>query len=1746
MCVGIFFVGLAAYANPTADFTLSVKQGCVPLSISFTDRSSGAVSYLWEFGNGNQSTLKNPSAIYYRSGNFTVKLTVTDANGNKSSKSFSPVRVFSNPIAQFKADTVGCIGEVLSYSDLSVKADTVINKWTWDYGDGSLSNTQNPSHAYSYSGYFSVGLTVTDGFGCKSLVNKSAYIRIKPSPKADFKLDNDYACKMPGVFNAVNTGSGAATYKWYCTDGSSGSGNSFSTNIGNYGKYRIRLVAIGSNLCSDTAIKDVLIEKLIPKFSSGNVCQNNEMQFDNQSTPDINNLRYKWDFGDGNSDTVKEPKHKYLTDGKFTVTLTVFKGKCSETISREITVNPRPDVTISIDDSIGCEAPFKAKFKLNGSDYAGAIFDFGDESSLSYYAKGVPIEHVYGSSGYFRVKATVRNIYGCIQEIESPNRVQVNTQKVIIKPNGVYGCVPKSATFRSEQKLLEDILSYEWSFGDTDVVYHTPTVNRVFYKPGMYIAELKITTVGGCIISDTTLISVGNRYEPSFKITKYDICNKDTIHFINTTPDYIKKIVTFKLIVTYPKVNDNGVLENYQIIPDSILFTGNGGKHRIKITAKHFGCITESRFEDSVNVHGPFPALGIRSLNCKNSLIALKPRFTWQTKAELYEDNALLLGYAALQDIQKKNLEYFRNSPFGKFKLKAWNDTFGCVDSIEPRLPFKLHWIDLNYQLNQACVPVKGKFSYDGSMQSFKWVFPNGDSSLDKIAKFDFKEAGNYVVKLIGYYDSSLCMDTNLLHIRIDGIALMGNVVRKNKCMPMDLELIDSAVGEDAHYHTWTVNGKETEARSRSTLLTVDYLIPGKNFVEVIHRVQSDKGCISEKSYKIPVEGPKGKYTFQRFAMCDTPVLYLKSYVDTSGSKLPVSTRWNFSNGYSSSEPHLREKFVSIGVNYFNLTFTDRNGCNTTYRDSFEVSPNMLQPQFKSNPTGRFCPPLECDFTDMSKTFNSEIVKWEWDFGDGNTSQLRNPRKLYLLPGSYDITLKVTSRSGCTATLKKPGYIIVKGPKGSYDFDRGSACLPHQVQFRGKTEDSASMEWDLGDGVVRQGNYFTHTYSRRGKYIPAMILSDTLGCKYTLPPIDTIEVFDYPQINLKADGLCFHDAIRVSQNSLSNHDSSHLKFYWYFNNVSRSPGKDSFYMPESRGMQKVQLIAENMGTCRDTALLNLRIFAPEADLSTSSDFVCVGQKTEFNNLSKSDTNITAFHWDFGDGNYSDNPKPFHQYKQPGAYDVMLIAKDIMNCYDTVFKPAYAKVGDTLAPPLVPVRRASVISDRAVELVFARYPDFDFSSYTVYRESNGRYYPMAEIRNPDDTVFNDMQCNTLQRSYCYKIQTANLCLMKSNPAESDEHCTIETKAFGLEEANKVIWTPYIGFDSIAQYQIWRKDAAPGSVYKMIASVPSPVLHFTDSFINCNTRQNYRILAIQHKGFEEFSYSDTAGAKPFYFNRTTPNYTWRTTVVSNEDTRVEWLNNAHSKWGIKAYLLDKTLSDGTPIFRNRYFDAMDTVYEDDFVRVNEKSYIYQVRGLDNCNDTTPYSNVAQSILLRGYFDLNTLKPAITWNHYQKWDQDIERYEIERKQPDGSFICIGRTDANVNVFIDMSAESNCSPEYVYRVRAISKIHSGAGIATYSLSNETNVYPHSTLFVPTAFSPDNNGINEVFAPKGTYISRYHIQIFNRWGEKVFDSHECMAGWSGLYMNDICMEGVYLYHIEALGADNKHYNLKGTFTLLR
>jgi PKD repeat protein len=160
-----------------AEFTASPTLGVAPVTVSFTNTSTGASSYRWDFGDGRSSTARNPSHTYAEGGSFTVTLTAAgpgDEEDVLTRKNY--IRVDGELVADFEAiPTSG--GSPLLVTFLARISGGSFDAVLWDFGDGNTSNALNPVHTYQADGLYTVRLQV---FGFASIANevKTDYIRV--------------------------------------------------------------------------------------------------------------------------------------------------------------------------------------------------------------------------------------------------------------------------------------------------------------------------------------------------------------------------------------------------------------------------------------------------------------------------------------------------------------------------------------------------------------------------------------------------------------------------------------------------------------------------------------------------------------------------------------------------------------------------------------------------------------------------------------------------------------------------------------------------------------------------------------------------------------------------------------------------------------------------------------------------------------------------------------------------------------------------------------------------------------------------------------------------------------------------------------------------------------------------------------------------------------------------------------------------------------------------------------------------------------------------------------------------------------------------------------------------------------------------------------------------------------------------------------------------------------------------------
>lgn len=268
------------YPQPVADFANNTV--CFSLATTFTDLSSTPVGSLigwdWNFGDPgsgttNTSTLNNPTHLFSGPGVYNVTLIITNSMGCKDTVTKS-VTILNLPVADFTFSNV-CDGQTATFTDLSNLAGGTISSWSWNFGDGSTSTLQNPTHLYAGPGAYNVSLIVVGSNGCIDEVVKT--IIIHPNPVVDFSYLN-YCFNSLTQFTDLSTitdpfGTTLMNWAWDFGDGNTSTDRNPLHSYAGPGMYWVTLTVTSSVGCSTTISKYITVDAVpMPVAINDTVC----------------------------------------------------------------------------------------------------------------------------------------------------------------------------------------------------------------------------------------------------------------------------------------------------------------------------------------------------------------------------------------------------------------------------------------------------------------------------------------------------------------------------------------------------------------------------------------------------------------------------------------------------------------------------------------------------------------------------------------------------------------------------------------------------------------------------------------------------------------------------------------------------------------------------------------------------------------------------------------------------------------------------------------------------------------------------------------------------------------------------------------------------------------------------------------------------------------------------------------------------------------------------------------------------------------------------------------------------------------------------------------------------------------------------------------------------------------------------------------------------------------------------------
>jgi len=342
------------FSKPTVSFTGSPVSGNAPLTVVFSPTIGGnATEYLWEFGDGTSlfaTSSVSRTHVYSSPGTYTVSLTATGFGGSTTftRNAYIKANVYiPAPVVSFTGSPLsGYYPFTASFVNSTVGASV----YEWNFGDGTTSSLQNPTHVYTSAGSYDVTLTAYGTGGVTTLtINSYITSLATPVPTVDFSatLVTGYAGLTPITFTGIASGIGITGYSWNFGDLTSSAVISPTHTYYTPGTYSVEFTA--SNAGGDGTrvrtnyITIVPVPTPTPSFTytptNGDIPL--IVTFTNTTTSPSGTgpVTYSWNFGDGNTSTDVNPSHHYSSSaGVKTVTLTATNAGGSSSVSQDVTL----------------------------------------------------------------------------------------------------------------------------------------------------------------------------------------------------------------------------------------------------------------------------------------------------------------------------------------------------------------------------------------------------------------------------------------------------------------------------------------------------------------------------------------------------------------------------------------------------------------------------------------------------------------------------------------------------------------------------------------------------------------------------------------------------------------------------------------------------------------------------------------------------------------------------------------------------------------------------------------------------------------------------------------------------------------------------------------------------------------------------------------------------------------------------------------------------------------------------------------------------------------------------------------------------------------------------------------------------------------------------------------------------------------------------------------------------------------
>ena len=1727
--------------GPTANFTTSLGgPGCAPQNVTFTNTSVGtspANNYQWNMGNGNTyvNTTTPPMQAYTNVGVYTVQLVAGNACG------------FDTVTATLTIDTIPVVDIVsipldgcspLTVATVNNSYGVPINYvWTVD-GIFAGNGAALPDQTFVNSGTSApVNHTIqlVGSNHCGSDTDAET-ITVHPETIANFTVNTDTICAGGSItFTSTSTGE-ALVYDWDFGVSTAATAGPHTITFPVAGTYTVDLTVTGfcgpDNATMDVVVLPIPVADFAP--STNSTCAGNMVSFVNNSTL---GGTYSWTFNGGTpatSNVYAPAPVTFNTAGTHEIILDVNVLGCVNSYSEFIDINPLPDPAFNLSVNTGC-TPLPVSFTYTGVALPGDTYawDFGNGNTSANIAPADEIYVALANDSTYTIELVVTTAFGCADSL-SANAV------VHPLPIADYTTLPDTACAGTPIGFLNNSIgasAYQWTFGDgtTSAVVspsHTYTIT------GDITTQLVAYTTFGC--TDTLQADIYIDSIPTADFIFDIVCEIDTTHFTDLS---IGGVTDWSW-----NFGDASPL-NTTASPDH--FYGNDGTYSVSLTVTNPANCTNTLTQLVAVSTVPVAnfTTGSTCLGSVSSFTDLSAGITsaWEWN---FDDGS------PVDNTQNPTHIYAATGTYNVQLIAMAGN--GCSDTIV--LPITVTPIPTaDFDFVNVCTNDQTQFTdlSTGTPDTWSWDFGDGftDNTNSPNPSHTYTTSGTYNVTLTAGYAASGC--TNSITYAADAFPRTVPAFTTNTpCLGGSTSFTDLTTGTPS---LWEWNFGDGSPVDNTQNPVHVYAAPGIYPIQLI--TENAFGCVDTLNSSVEVYPlPVADFTF-------TVVCLNSISAFTDNSTGAVTWQWDFGDGTPfGAGPNPMHTYTAAGNFDVELVVTNAFGCTDTMVQTITVNPNPVS-DFNATTACHTYPNL---FTDNS----TGAVLWTWDFGDGTAPDNNaSPNHVYANPGTYSVDLLVENIFGCTHSSTQLVDVLIQ-PQA--DFTYTNVCAGQSVQMTDlSTNNPTTFQWDFGDGSPLDfSQHPSHLFFPGGVYNVTYIVGNIAGCMDTL--IVPVNVYTVPVPDFSADTVCLFSVTTFTDLTV---DAVPIDTWYYdFSDGNQSFSQHPTYIFQNPGTYNVTLTVTNINGC-DSSITKPVLVAdiPVADFI--ADTVCTGNATTFTDVS---TGLpSSWAWTFGDGNSSlTGPVTQHTYASPGTYIVsLLVSGGGGACSDQVFE--LVEVSDNvnagiIAPDTICDGNTVNFTDNStITTGTIDFFTWDFGDGTTANTVNASHtYAGPGTYTVTHTVSS--------AGGCVSSAAWDVTITDSPVAAFNELSACENAVTLFEDLST------IGSGTITT---WLWDFGDGTT----SSLQSPThVYTTDGNFNVTLTVTSNFGCTDNLTLPVVVYPapNAAFTAPVGCPQDTIPYTDLSTISSGAIINWDWdFNDGTSS----------TLQDPLHAFAILYdsfyvelvvtsnFGCTDTVVNLIMTHLFP-SFAWGPDLTSGCEDFVV--NFADSTTLPGgsitnwewNFGDSTMSFSQNPTHvfedpgsyyvslwvttsdgcefYSYVDYPIIVYpqpvadfipvytEVSINTPEVQFTDLSSGAINWEWYFDDGDYSN-TPNPLHEFtdtgyfNVMQIVYSNFGCAD-TMINLVHVYGEFSFFIPNSFTPNGDAKNNTWRGYAMDANKYHLMVFNRWGELVWETHDQTIEWDGTYNGVKVVDDVYIWKAEIIDGNQQEHMFYGHVTVLK